>query len=334
MLALATISSSISSSQVSSRPGFTAGSHETSLCLTGLPLCAAGRPPGRLLTRLAPFSSGMVDNVAPIRERRIVVTVPNAAAVPRPNLAYRFAAWIALVVIRVQRWRIRVEGLEHVPAAGGAVIAANHTSYWDFFVAGRGPYLRFRRPVRIMAKESLFRIPLFGRLMRRTGNIPVRRGDGRGALRTAIEALEAGELVLVLPEQTISRSFDLLPFRPGAARMAIAAGVPLVPAITWGSHRFYTMGRRPRWSWRLPVEVRYGEPLHPVPGDDPAVVTKELKARMQDLLDEAIAAYADGAPAGAWWVPARLGGAAPAHARVERDHNTRVARWRSRHRRS
>jgi 1-acyl-sn-glycerol-3-phosphate acyltransferase len=249
---------------------------------------------------------------------------------PAASRLYRFAAWLAFSVMRLQRWRFEVQGLEHVPRVGGGVIAANHTSFWDFFTTGRGPYLRWGRPVRILAKASLFEVPLFGAVMRRADHIPVHRAAGASALTSAVEALEQGELVLVLPEQTISPSFELLPFRRGAARMAATAGVPLVPSVSWGSHRFHTSGRRPRWSWRLPVVVRYGEPLCPDPAADLDGVLAELRQRMQALLDEVQRDYPDGTPAGAWWVPARLGGGAP-----ELDHDDSVGgsrhRWRTEH---
>jgi 1-acyl-sn-glycerol-3-phosphate acyltransferase len=229
--------------------------------------------------------------------------------------------------MRLQRWRFEVEGLEHVPRHGGAVLAANHMSFWDFFAAGRGPYLTWRRPVRILAKDSLFEVPVFGQIMRRAGHIPVRRGSGRRALSSAIDALRRDELVLVLPEQTISPAFELLPFRPGAARMAAAAGVPLIPVASWGTHRFHAVGHRPRWSWRLPVAVRYGEPLHPGPDDDPAEVTAELRRRVQALLTEVQRTYRDGLPAGAWWVPARLGGSAPTVEDAGRYLRALTERW-------
>jgi 1-acyl-sn-glycerol-3-phosphate acyltransferase len=230
---------------------------------------------------------------------------------PGASRVYRFAAWVAFTVMRLQRWRFDIRGLHHVPRTGGAVIASNHTSFWDFFTTGRGPYLRWGRPVRILAKESLFQARGFGWLMRRAEHIPVHRGRGATALSSAVEALREDELVLVLPEQTISPSFELLPFKSGAVRMAAAAGVPLVPAISWGSHRFHTSGRRPRFSWRLPVTVRYGEPLHPRPEDDVAEMASLLRVRMQQLLERVWHEYPGGAPAGAWWVPARLGGGAP-----------------------
>jgi 1-acyl-sn-glycerol-3-phosphate acyltransferase len=223
---------------------------------------------------------------------------------------------------------VDVQGIEHLPRHGGVVIAANHTSFWDFFTSGWLPYRRWRRPVRILAKASLFSMPVFGWFMRRAEHIPVHRGAGRGALTSAVDALEHGELVLVLPEQTISPSLELLPFKPGAARMAAAAGVPLVPTVSWGSHRFHTTGRKPRWSWRLPVTVRYGEPLHPGPDDDPEVVTHELRRRVGMLLDEVQRSYPDGTPQGAWWVPARLGGGAPGAEEADAFLRALAARWR------
>ena len=252
---------------------------------------------------------------------------PATGGDPRPSLVYRFAAWLAFTVMRLQRWRVSVQGAEHLPRHGGVVIAANHTSFWDFFTTGWLPYREWDRPVRILAKASLFRARGFGWFMRRAEHIPVRRGSGGAALTSAIEALEAGELVLVLPEQTISPSLELLPFKPGAVRMAAAAGVPVVPAVSWGSHRFHTVGRRPRWSWRLPVTVRYGQPLTPSPGDDPEEVTSQLRARIATMLDEVQRSYPDGTPSGAWWVPARLGGGAPEPEEADAFLRALAERW-------
>lgn len=237
---------------------------------------------------------------------------------PRAGLVYRCAAWLAFRVMDVQRWVLDVRGEQHLDLDGGAVIAANHIGFWDFFTVGRAAYYGRGRPVRILAKDTLFEVPVFGRIMRRAEHIPVHRAEGAEALRSAVAALRAGELVLVLPEQTISPSFELLPFKSGAVRMAAAAGVPVVPAASWGSHRFHTVLRRPRWRWRLPVSVAYGEPLWPTMDDDPAEVTEELRARVHDLADELVATYADGTPDGAWWLPERFGGGAPPPAEGDR----------------
>ena len=87
--------------------------------------------------------------------------------VPTAGWVYRLAAWVAFTIMRLQRWRFDVAGLGNLPRTGGAVVAANHQSFWDFFTVGRAGYLGYGRPVRILAKESLFRAPVFGWLMRR-----------------------------------------------------------------------------------------------------------------------------------------------------------------------
>ena len=240
------------------------------------------------------------------------------------------AAWVAFHSMAVQRWRFDVRGAEHLPTRGGAVIAANHTGFWDFFTIGRHSYYEFGRPLRILAKDTLFEAPVFGRLMHAAEHIPVHRADGGDALRDAVTALRGGELVLVLPEQTISPAFELLPFKSGAARMAAAAGVPLVPAASWGSHRFHTVLHGPQPRWRLPVSIAYGAPLRPGPDSDPGAVTGRLRDRVRELADDLVTTYPDGAPAGAWWVPARFGGGAPSVAEgdayVERIRQTRFGR--------
>ncbi len=255
---------------------------------------------------------------------------PLDPAVPGASLTYRTAAWIAFRTMDLQRWQFDVRGAEHLPVRGGAVIAANHIGFWDFFTIGREAYYRHGRPVRILAKDTLFEVPVFGRVMHAAEHIPVYRAQGADALRAAVTALQQGELVLVLPEQTISPAFELLPFKTGAARMAAAAGVPLLPSASWGSHRFHTVLHRPQPRWRLPVSVAYGAPLHPAPDSDPEAVTAELREHVRELADDLVTTYADGTPAGAWWVPARFGGGAPSPAEgdayVDRIRRTRFGR--------
>lgn len=243
---------------------------------------------------------------------------PLDPTVPSASRTYRFAAGIAFGVMALQRWRFDVAGAEHLPSRGGAVLAANHIGFWDFFTVGRHAYYTHGRPVRIMAKASLFHAPVFGPLMQAAEHIPVERGRGSHAFDAAIDALRAGELVLVLPEQTISPAFELLPFKTGAARMAGAAGVPLVPAASWGSHRFHTVRHPVRPHWRLPVSIAYGEPLRPGPDDDPVEVTAHLRSHVADLHDMLVRDYPHGAPRDAWWVPQRFGGGAPSPEEADR----------------
>src|SRR4051794_36962485 len=158
-----------------------------------------------------------------------------------------------------------------------------------------------------MAKESVFRHPVSGPLMRGMHHIPVDREAGSAAFREALAALKAGEFVGVFPEATISRSFELKEFKAGAARMAQAAGGPLVPTVVWGGQRIYTKGRPgdARGGGRA-LTIALGEPLTPARRDNGDAVTAELKARMTALLDHVRETYPDrpSRDDDRWWLPA------------------------------
>lgn len=205
--------------------------------------------------------------------------------------------------------RFDVTGIENIPATGGAILAINHTSYLDFALAGIPADRRGHRLVRFMAKDGIFRHPVAGPLMRGMKHIPVDREAGSAAFRDAVAALKAGELVGVFPEATMSRSFEIKDIKNGAVRMARAANVPLIPMIVFGGHRLLSYGRRDLTRGR-PIVITVGEPMPTPRGADPDALTDELRARMAALLDESIARYPD-KPAGAWWIPARMGGSAP-----------------------
>jgi 1-acyl-sn-glycerol-3-phosphate acyltransferase len=207
--------------------------------------------------------------------------------------------------------KFTLEGTEHVPKQGGAVLASNHVGYLDFIFCG---YTAFPdRLVRFMAKDVTFRHPISGPLMRGMHHIPVDRSAGSAAFDKAVEALKSDEIVGVFPEATISRSFTLKEFKSGAARMALAADVPLVPMVTWGGHRILTKDGRRDLARGKAVTLVVGEPFRPAPGTDPVQTTAELKRRIAVLLDGAQTRYpqqpADDADR--WWLPAHLGGSAP-----------------------
>ena len=216
---------------------------------------------------------------------------------------------------RVQGLRFTVTGMENLPTTGGAVVAINHTGYLDFTFAGYPFYKQgLGRLVRFMTKKEIFDARFMGPVMRSLRHIPVDRSSGAQSLDAAIEALKAGELVGVYPEATISRSFELKEFKSGAARMAIAADVPIIPHIVWGAQRIWTKDH-PRNLWRpkVPISMAVGEPIMPtLPADE---LTALLRSRMQHLLEQVQDAYGP-YPPGEFWVPARLGGGAPTPARA------------------
>lgn len=244
---------------------------------------------------------------------------------------WRIIAAIVIAVVRVQRWRVDVRGLQHVARRDGAVVVWNHHSYVDFAMVAWAIVRRLGRPVRFLAKREVWQSRWLGWTVRWGQAVPVDRADSgsrHGAFDAAVAALRAGDLVGIAPEQTISRSFELLPFSTGAARMAQRAGVPIVPAVSWGSQRFATKGRGVRAAFGLPVLVRYGEPLHVGSGEDPRAATDRLRSRMATMLDELQRAYPDRPTAGDdWWQPARLGGSAPPHEEVLAEYRQRARRW-------
>lgn len=231
------------------------------------------------------------------------------------DLVYRLTFAAAKTMFKVGDVRIDMTGTEHLPRAGGAVLAINHNSHLDFILAGY-PGERQGRFTRFMAKREVFDHPIGGPVMRAFHHLSVDRSSGAEALRVATEACRNGEIVGIYPEATISRSFLIKDLKSGAARIAGRAGVPLVPAVQFGTHRFQTKGHGRDFSRGKSIVIRVGEPLHPT-GDDPAAETAALKLRMEALLEEAIAAYPDKQD-GAWWLPASHGGSAPSLAEAER----------------
>ncbi|MCX5042271.1 1-acyl-sn-glycerol-3-phosphate acyltransferase [Aldersonia sp. NBC_00410] len=210
-------------------------------------------------------------------------------------------------VIAAQGLRIAITGQRNMPRSGGAVLAVNHTSYVDFFEAGLVGR-KSGRNVRYMMKAELERNPVVGFLMRHCKAIGVDREAGAESYGKAVNSLRDGEIVVVYPEATISRSFDLKDFKTGAARMALEADVPIVPMTIWGAHRVWTKGfPRQLGRHKFPVNIVIGEPIPPHGTVDE--LTVELRAAMSVLLDKAQTGYPmePGAP----WVPARFGGSAP-----------------------
>lgn len=213
-------------------------------------------------------------------------------------------------LFRVLDLKLDLRGTERIPATGGAVLACTHVSYLDFIFCGLAG-LPAKRKTRFMAKQQVFANRIAGPLMRGMRHIPVDRSAGQASYQAAVAALRAGEVVGVFPEATISRSFTVKPIKTGAVRMAAEAGVPVIPVTVWGSQRLWTKGRPKNLTQRhVPILIRAGEPFQPTPQDDQELLTRDLRARMMALLDQAQRDYPGQQP-GAWWLPAHLGGSAP-----------------------
>jgi 1-acyl-sn-glycerol-3-phosphate acyltransferase len=222
---------------------------------------------------------------------------------------YRAASRVFELGFRAVGVDLQVDGVEHLPTTGPAIVASNHIGYLDFAFVMLGPP-RPRREIRFLAKGELFERPLTGAALRALRQIPVdTHGDPMAALDVAKRCLADGELVGLHPEGTVNPTFLPLRAKSGAVRLAQASGAPIVPCAVWGSQRLLTKWRAPEVPPRgIPVRVRYGRPFHP--SDAPSsVTTRELMSRITALVDELIAEEA--APPGSWWVPAERGGTAP-----------------------
>jgi 1-acyl-sn-glycerol-3-phosphate acyltransferase len=179
------------------------------------------------------------------------------------------------------------EGAEHLPAAGPAVVAANHPSYLDPVLLS----IAVRRPIRFMAWDALFKVPLLGALLRAFGAFPVdvRRGKGREAYDRARNLVLAGQAVGIFPEGRRSQTGWMeSTLREGAARLAWETGAPLVPATIAGAFRAWPHFRFLPKPAR--IKVRFHEPISPIPmsnlPEDQALpaLLGELRRRMERTL--------------------------------------------------
>jgi 1-acyl-sn-glycerol-3-phosphate acyltransferase len=178
-------------------------------------------------------------------------------------------------------FRLRAHGQEHLPK-GGYVLAANHASNFDPWPLGMPLFPR--RWLRFMAKNELFN-PILGPLLKAGGAFPVRRGEmDHGAVETAVRLAREGEIVVMFPEGTRQKKGLRKKFQPkphtGAARIALAADVPLVPAAIGGTDRLARLG-----PWR----VAYGPPIQVddltemIPREAAQVATERLMDEIRRL---------------------------------------------------
>lgn len=203
------------------------------------------------------------------------------------------------------------QGDENIPRKGGAILAINHVSYFDFAITGTAA-LPTGRYVRFMAKKEIFDNKLAGPLMRGMHHINVDRQNGSASFVAALRALKSGEIIGIFPEGTISTSFEIKGLKSGAVRLAMGAGVPIIPTIIWGSQRTWTKGvKRNLRRNNFPVSVLFGEPITYQRGDDVEVAEAQLRQALLTMLHVVQDNYPD-SHVGQRWAPTRLGGTAPA----------------------
>jgi 1-acyl-sn-glycerol-3-phosphate acyltransferase len=197
----------------------------------------------------------------------------------RPSPFYSLVAAASWPVVR-WLFRLRAKGQENLPADGGFVLAANHLSNLDPWPLGLPIWPK--RFLRFMAKSELYWWPL-NHVITAGGGFPVRRGERDiEAMNKAIDLVREGHVVAMFPHGTRQVKGLVKRYQPkshtGAARIALEAGVPLVPAAISGTDRLAKLG---------PLRVQYGKPipLDDLKDKDPSVAAREATDRLMKEIE-------------------------------------------------
>jgi 1-acyl-sn-glycerol-3-phosphate acyltransferase len=206
---------------------------------------------------------------------------------------WAFASALTRPIMRLL-FRVHVEGAEHVPVQGPAILVFNHMSVLD------GPSLvietarRRRRKVRFLVAAEIMNTGLIGVILRSFDQIPIRRGARDvHAMDEALETLQRGAVVALAPEGKLNEEHErgLLRMKSGIARMALPSHAPIIPVGIWGTHILWPKDGA-RWGrilWRPRLALIYGEPI--VPHGDLAVRgdVAEVKRRVKEALEVQLA---------------------------------------------
>ncbi len=174
--------------------------------------------------------------------------------------------WLGIAVVGASYracFRLRFLGAQHIPKGGPAIVAANHISALDGPVLALATVAGSRRAVHFLVAAEFFEHRFIGPVMRLYRQIPIRRGAGDAAALEEISAtIRAGALVGIFPEGRVNPGTELQRVRTGLVRIALATGVPVIPAGIWGTqHRWPRPGLRLRRPLRPKVAVVFGHPI-------------------------------------------------------------------------
>jgi 1-acyl-sn-glycerol-3-phosphate acyltransferase len=183
-------------------------------------------------------------------------------------------------------FKIRFKGTEHIPRTGGLIIAANHQTYIDpFWLA-----IPVKRPLRFLAWDAVFTWPIVGKFIQIFGAWPIQlEGSDPGAIRRTLQWLNAGGAVVIFPEGGRGQSDGLMQrFKGGAVRLALEAGVPILPVTIRGANRVWPLGQViPRLA---KVEITY-HPLFQVqqePGEETRKCARRETERLASIIGSAL----------------------------------------------
>lgn len=205
----------------------------------------------------------------------------------RRNVVW-FSFQMLLKITFAVLFRYRARHIERIPETTGGLMLSNHQSFLDPLLIG----LPLRRPVSYIARENLFRIPVLGRILRRTYVVPINRESaGSESVRESVRRMKAGFLVGVFPEGTRSTDGELGEIKPGFVAVARRAKQPIYPVGIAGAHRAMPKGGLKVYPRK--IRVIYGEPI---PAEEVARLAKKgneeeflqvIRERLQACLDEA-----------------------------------------------
>lgn len=226
----------------------------------------------------------------------------------RPSLFWPLAAIV--IPLTGLLARIEVRGAEKLPRSGAFILAPNHVSEIDPIIVAVAVWRMGRAP-RFMAKESLFRVPLLGAILRATGMIPVARAASQSSSRQTMAASETlvahGRGVIVYPEGSLTRDPALWPMRgkTGAVRLALSGGIPVIPLAHWGVQAILPRyGKLRVWPLRKRVQVSVGDPVDLSEfagrGQQPAVLSQATDKVMAAIAAELAVLRGEPAPATRW----------------------------------
>ncbi|MBC7462834.1 MAG: 1-acyl-sn-glycerol-3-phosphate acyltransferase [Actinobacteria bacterium] len=192
-------------------------------------------------------------------------TYPSPTGFPLgTNRAFKICAGIVIPILRLitkRDW----SGQANIPQSGPAIVASNHMSYFDVLFLAEYLFVNGRAP-RFIGKSSVFKTPILGRIVTAAEQIPVDRESGTAskALDHAIAAIEAGHLIGIYPEGTLTRDTNLWPMvaKTGIARLAIITMNPVIPIAAWGPQKVLPQYSKKPHLWpRTRITMRAGEPI-------------------------------------------------------------------------
>jgi 1-acyl-sn-glycerol-3-phosphate acyltransferase len=204
-------------------------------------------------------------------------SAPIDSAGPKKSPLWNFAQSVCRIWTS-RYFDLKIYGARHIPPIGGVLIVSNHQSYLDPIILA----VQLRRPMSFLARATLFKNPIFGRLITNLNAFPVRRGEGDvGAVKEMIRRLEEGHMLALFPEGTRSLDGEMKPLEPGAALVIRRAHVAVVPAVVHGSYEAWPKGKKLPQSH--PIRVLYAPPIN-VKGLKGNQVIPLIESKLREML--------------------------------------------------